>query len=63
MVLALASLANAAGVFLRVAMISFASASLATRMWRALYSEPPESVLMRSYSAVTISSVTGFFLM
>ena len=57
-----ASLAKAPGSFFSRAMMSLASASFSTRMWRALYSVPDTVALMRSYSAFSASSLTGLFL-
>ena len=51
--------------FFSLAMMSLASASEPTRMWRALYSWAPlaaESLASFSYSAFTSASVTGDFL-
>ena len=46
----------------RLAMMSLASASFSTRMWRAEYSVPAICDLIFSYSALSVSSLTGLFL-
>ena len=47
--------------FLICAVMSFASASVFTKICRALYSLSPNSFLYSSYAALVSASVTGFF--